>query len=134
MFKINNSEQIEHARKIIFQMLRERGETQHELAQVVGLKDSMVSRWSSGENNSFASQDNLIAIAKHFKVSVDYLLGFEKGMKNDDDAQEIMDEIRSNWQKRVLFKATKNATPSALNKIIGYAKGVTGDKDGDDRD
>ena len=81
MFKINNSEQIEHARKIIFQMLRERGETQHELAQVVGLKDSMVSRWASGKNSSFASQDNLIAIAKHFKVSIDYLLGFEKGSR-----------------------------------------------------
>lgn len=51
----------------------ERGETQKELGEALGKTRTDVNRWESGDRG--VSAENLIAIAEHYNVSTDYLLG-----------------------------------------------------------
>ncbi len=46
-----------------------------ELSKVTGLSRSELCRWENGQAD--ITSDNLIILAKYFKVSADYLLGLE---------------------------------------------------------
>ena len=50
-----------------------------ELARIIGVPHSTISRWESGVN--YPTIETLILIAKYFNVSIDYLLGLSKCSK-----------------------------------------------------
>ncbi len=57
-------------------MLRiENNISQNQLSKNLKISQSNISVWESGEQ--MPSAENLIALAKYFKCSVDYLLGLE---------------------------------------------------------
>ena len=48
--------------------------TQTELAKQIGFTQTGIARWEAGERNP--SIEMLIVLARFFKVSIDYLVGF----------------------------------------------------------
>ena len=53
----------------------ENGLTQTQLAQKTGISQAGIAKWETGDRNP--SIDCLIALAKFFSCSVDYLIGLE---------------------------------------------------------
>lgn len=51
----------------------ERGETQVQVGNSTGIGERHYQRFEAGEN--FPSAENLCALADHFEVSLDYLMG-----------------------------------------------------------
>ncbi len=59
----------------IVELRVENGLTQENFAKEINVSQSTVAKWESGSREP--SFDMLILLAKHFKVSTDYLLGLE---------------------------------------------------------
>ena len=55
---------------------QENGVGQIELAQALGVSKGIISLWENGLREP--SMSSLIALAKYFNVSIDYLVGLEK--------------------------------------------------------
>ena len=62
-----------NSRERIQDLLRERGMSQAELAEKIGLSESSLSRYLSGQTDKL-SADNIVAIARAFEVTTDFLL------------------------------------------------------------
>ena len=65
------------------------GETQHELGAAVGVKRETVFQWESGTRHLKA--EAVVAIAQHYNISADYLLGLSSVKERDADLQAICD-------------------------------------------
>ena len=62
----------------LYQLRRERGISQEELANIIGVSRQAVQKWESGASQP--NIDNLVAISEYFGVTLDYLLkGDEPG-------------------------------------------------------
>ena len=61
--------------KILRELRQEKGILQNELAQKIGYSQASVSDWENEVKQPTA--DTLIAVARFFDVSTDYLLGLE---------------------------------------------------------
>ena len=61
--------------KIIYQLRKDANISQKTLAKAVGVTQKAVGFWESGINEPKASY--IVALAKYFGVSADYLLGIE---------------------------------------------------------
>lgn len=55
-------------------------ELQADLAEILNVDTSMISKWEKGVN--YPDVKNLIEIAEHYNVSTDYLLGLTKEIKS----------------------------------------------------
>lgn len=62
--------------KIIERLRIENNISQKKLAEQIGIKQSTISKWE--KRNAVPNADNIVALAKFFNVSADYLLGLEK--------------------------------------------------------
>ena len=62
-----------NSRERIQDLLRERGMSQAELAEKIGLSESSLSRYLNGQTDKL-SADNIVAIARVFEVTTDFLL------------------------------------------------------------
>ena len=67
---------MENFHKILKELREIKGMSQEQLGKALGYKShSIIAQWESGK--IFPAIENLIAIAKYFDVSVDYLVGLE---------------------------------------------------------
>lgn len=57
----------------LFQVRKENGETQEQLAKFLGVGKSQISEMENG--NTYTTLEKLVLICEHYKVSSDYLLG-----------------------------------------------------------
>ncbi|PGA92165.1 helix-turn-helix domain-containing protein [Bacillus toyonensis] len=89
----------------------EKGMTQQQLADVLEIEKSNISRFESGKQSP--SSDNRIKMAKLFNVSVDYMLGLsehktlnqEKSVKISKEAADLMKKINKlPPEKRILIE------------------------------
>lgn len=62
------------------------GETQKNLSEKIGYSQSVISEWEKGTIDP--TSQALIALAKHYHLTVDYLLGIEKNQTNTNDTDE----------------------------------------------
>lgn len=62
-----------NSRERIHDLLRERGMSQAELAEKIGMSESSLSRYLSGQTDKL-STDNIVSIARVFEVTTDFLL------------------------------------------------------------
>jgi len=104
----------------LYELRKEKGLTQAELAQILGVTNKAVSKWETGEAMPETSQ--LVPIARTFGVTVDELL---KGCRSEkpqpaDESASLDDEIKKN-----LFTRGKDEEPQTLaDKICGALCGA----------
>lgn len=76
------------------QLRKEKGLIQKELADIFHMQNTAISKYELGERNP--DQETLIALAKYFDVSLDYLTGISdirNPYKEDKDDYPIVDDI-----------------------------------------
>ena len=89
---------------------REHGETQPELAKLLGLSRSAVSMYESGEREP--KYELLTAIAAHYEVDLDYLLGRDRPQRAEPDEPDI----------RMIARAGRKMTPEQRENWLRYAR------------
>lgn len=92
------------------QLRRARGETQPELAKLLGLSRSAVSMYESGEREP--KYELLTAIAAHYEVDLDYLLGRGEAKSAEPDDPDI----------RMIARAGRKMTPEQRESLLRYAR------------
>ncbi|MDD2401970.1 MAG: helix-turn-helix transcriptional regulator [Clostridia bacterium] len=126
----------------------EKGLTQTELANIIGLKKTTISNYETGF--SFPDYKTLIKLADFFKVSTDYLLGREGVHKpmtsqeleilKEQIKKELVEEMQSKkqaknfwWEeikKKTLKKTTSLGLPeqyqviAAISTVVRYSLGA----------
>lgn len=55
--------------------------SQKELAEIINTKEKNISKWETGRTKP--TSDKIMEIAKHFKVDVNYLYGFDTNENNE---------------------------------------------------
>ncbi len=94
----------------------ERGLTQMQLANGIGVRQSVISAWEIGKSQPLP--DGLIALASFFSCSVDYILGREDeggviSMKNDNRRNLLAEELNEVYIKLNSFYK---------GMLVGYAR------------
>ena len=109
--------------------------TPAKVAREIGVSGAAVSKWKSG---SKPSDVTLAKLAEYFGVSVDELLAGAETPETkkapdyeseDDELNELLEELKNNPGKRLLFSKTKSATKEDIEKIIAMVDILTGGKD-----
>jgi transcriptional regulator with XRE-family HTH domain len=75
---------------IIFNLLKEQGKTQQELANTIGVSKYKISEWKARKTASYMK--HLDAISSYFGVTTDYLLGNEQKEKPATDSDRLTEE------------------------------------------
>ncbi len=96
--------------------LREhKNESQQKLAMILNISQAMISRYEKGQ--AYPDMDTLIAIAKHYNVSVDYLVEFFDD-KQPYTKSDILDE-----EQDLLF-LFKQLDSTQKEKAFSYIQGI----------
>lgn len=105
-----------------------RGLSQVELGKKLGLSNSTISMYERGEREP--DYDTLELIGDYFNVDINYLLGTEIGSMYylDPNVAEMAKELYEREELRVLFDASKNASPEDIMTVARMLKGLSKDE------
>ena len=106
--------------------LRKRdGITQTEFAKIFNVSSGTIGNWETGAREP--DYQTLLRIAEYFGVTTDYLLGNEETEKplvtpavttDDEELIDILEELRSRPEMRMLFSLSKNATKQDVEDAV----------------
>jgi transcriptional regulator with XRE-family HTH domain len=106
--------------------------SQHELASIIGVSKSAISMYENG--NRLPELETFEKIADYFNVDMDYLKGKSSIVREsksvyylNDETREIAQEIYDNKDLRMLFDASRKATPEDLKFIVEMARKLKGE-------
>ncbi len=99
-----------------------KGYTQKELAEIVGVDTSSISKYEKGVAEP--SYVVLKKLANALGVSIDSFSDVE--IETDDTEQEILEYLRTNPKFRILFDKLKNAKEEDLNTLIAIHNALRG--------
>lgn len=103
--------------EIFEQLLQKNRVTPYKVAKETGVTQTALSNWKSGK--STPSTQTLQKIADYFEVPIDYLTTGKmpepkQGYYLNDETAAIAQKIFENKELRMLFDASRNATPEDL--------------------
>lgn len=103
--------------KIFEKLCQERGITPYRVCKETGLTTATLSNWKAGRYTPKA--DKMKLIADYFGVNIEYLTTgnateSKQGYYFNDETAAIAQEIFENKELRMLFDASRNATPEDL--------------------
>ena len=105
----------------LYELRKQKGFSQEELANRLNVSRQTVSKWEVGE--STPDMDNLVAISNLFDISLDELV-LDKAQEPEEPAKEVVkSELYSDIKEHVLTEANKEKAKKGL-KIAGIALGV----------
>ena len=118
------------------QLLQKRGVTPYKVSKETGVTQTSLSNWKSGRNTPSAK--TLQKLADYFGVTVGYLMGTEEEEPNatdkennpivlDDDAVELLEELKERPEMRTLFSVSKKATKEDILKAVKIIEALKGD-------
>ena len=104
--------------------LEERGMSQSDLCNALGLKQMTVSDWCNAK--TYPRIDKIEMMAKFFGVSKAVLVEEhkEEGYYLDPETAKKAQELFDNPGMRILFDAARDARPEDLQKAADYLKAV----------
>ena len=104
---------------IIIKTMKEKGITQKELCERLGLKQQAFTNWKNGNNTSYMK--HLVQIATVLDVNLDYLLG------HDDDLNSFMQRagitpipVEEQAMRPVIGMASAGSGVLAQEQILGW--------------
>jgi transcriptional regulator with XRE-family HTH domain len=120
----------------IFESLLEKhGVTAYKVAKATGITTSTLTSWKQGKY--VPKPDKLQKIADYFGVSLGYLMGTEEepnavDKENnpivlDDEALELLEELKTRPEMRTLFSVSKKATKEDILKAVKIIEALKGD-------
>lgn len=96
--------------------LREKNNySQKRVADALGISNVQLSRYESGDRKP--DPDTIVAIAKYYDVSTDYLLGKTENEKKEVDDEKEMKEFFSNPRLNVFFKEMADSPEEQLEEL-----------------
>lgn len=118
------------------QLLQKRGVTPYKVSKETGVTQTSLSNWKSGRNAPSAK--TLQKLADYFGVTVGYLMGTEEEEPNatdkennpivlDDDALELLEELKERPEMRTLFSVSRKATKEDILKAVKIIEALKGD-------
>ena len=118
------------------QLLQKRGVTPYKVSKETGVTQTSLSNWKSGRNTPSAK--TLQKMADYFGVTVGYLMGTEEEEPNatdkennpivlDDDALELLEELKERPEMRTLFSVSRKATKEDILKAVKIIEALKGD-------
>lgn len=124
---------------VLKSLRKSNGLTQADLASALKISRSTIGMYESGSREP--DFETMELIADYFNVDIDYLVGRtnkttkiidvnenEHGYYLNEETKEIAQEIFENPDLRILFDASKNATPEDLKFVIEMVKRMKGDE------
>ncbi|MBO6230133.1 MAG: helix-turn-helix transcriptional regulator [Ruminiclostridium sp.] len=94
-------------------------ESQQKLAFLLNVSQTMVSRYELGQ--AYPDYDTLIILAKHYNVSIDYLIGYTDS-KLPYSKSDLSDSEQS------LLSLFKQLNDTQKEKVIAYMQGLNDNK------
>lgn len=121
--------------EIFEQLLQKFGVTSYQVSKATGVSQSTLSSWKTRRN--LISPDKGQKIADYFGVSLGYLMGTEEEEPNaidkennpivlDDDALELLEELKERPEMRTLFSVSRKATKEDILKSVKIIEALTG--------
>ncbi len=112
---------------------KERKLTQEQLGELIDLSESTISLYEG--NKRQPDYNTLYKLAKFFRVSSDYLLGYsdiretpeqriESAISDDPKLMEFWQELQNREDLQLLFKQVKPMSPKDIKKIINVIKAI----------
>ena len=105
------------------------GLTQDELAKILKISRSTIGMYENGSREP--DYETLEAIADHFNVDIDYLLGrtnkttiIPNHYYLNDETRQIAQEAFENPELRTLFKVARDIPPDRLRAHIEFMKSL----------
>ena len=86
--------------------------TKKELAKILGVSDSIYSRWEKGKD--FIPTKRLYALANYYKINTDYILGLAK--------EKIVRKCNPNINKILLAKRAKEIRQDTKKSLNEFTK------------
>ena len=122
--------------EIFEQLLQRFGVTTYQVSKATGISQSTLSNWKIRRN--MISPEKGKIIAEYFGVSLGYLMGTEEEEPNavdkdnnpiviDDDALELLEELKTRPEMRMLFSVSKKATKEDILKAVKIIEALKGD-------
>ena len=105
-----------------------KGLSQVALAKKVGMSKSTIGAYETGDITP--SFEALNTLADFFNVTIGYLTGEEDGSIYylDPEAAELAKELYEREELRVLFDASRNASPEDIMTVARMLKGLSKDE------
>lgn len=88
----------------------------------MGISKASITNWK--QNGYTPRSEILEKIADYFSVSIDYLLGREP-KETDDEMIQLLQDIKDNPDKRMLFSLSQKATPEDVKIMVKFLEGIT---------
>ena len=122
--------------EIFEQLLQRFCVTTYQVSKATGISQSTLSNWKIRRN--MISPEKGKIIAEYFGVSLGYLMGTEEEEPNavdkdnnpiviDDDALELLEELKTRPEMRMLFSVSKKATKEDILKAVKIIEALKGD-------
>ena len=122
--------------QIFEQLLQKHEVSTYKVSKETGIAQSVFSSWKNGISTPKA--DKMQKIAEYFGVSVGYFKGTEEAEPNaidkennpivlDDEALELLEELKTRPEMRTLFSVSKKATKEDILKAVKIIEALKGD-------
>lgn len=107
--------------RLIRELRKEKGLTQEQLSEVLGVTNRSVSRWENGVN--MPDFDLVITLARYFDVDMEELLNGERKTEQKDVGKDAKkDETRSGMEDGRRNEMIDKRTEETLLKVADYTK------------
>ena len=111
---------------ILKKLRKNKGITQAELGKILGVSPSTIGMYEQGRRAP--DKTSLIALARFFNVTTDYLLGNDAAPSQhapapsslDQETAELAKQYQTDESTRILLEAAKGAKPQDLQKAAEY--------------
>lgn len=115
----------------IRELREERGLTQKELAEAIGVDRTAIAKYESGASG--AKSEMLEKLANYFGVTTDYILGrtnektpapVVQSESEEEEIREYLQQIKDDPSTRMMFDLVRGATLEEVKATVAFLKAL----------